>query len=130
MSAPEACIESRTYRVSTDKQDVARQEFDIEDNRERHGYTVLRQIRIKISGTKVMTHEDVQGMVAALALPSVDGVSVSSIDRLFRPEDFSFLLLQEFHKLETTTSNTLKTYYRRIDRSKPAVESLTGKRHS
>ena len=30
--------------------------------------------------------------------------------------------------METTTSDTLKTYYRRIDRSKPAVESLTGKR--
>ena len=30
--------------------------------------------------------------------------------------------------METTTSDTLKTYYRRIDRSKSAVESLTGKR--
>jgi hypothetical protein len=30
--------------------------------------------------------------------------------------------------METTTSDTLKTYYRRIDRSKPAVESLTGNR--
>jgi hypothetical protein len=30
--------------------------------------------------------------------------------------------------METTTCDTLKTYYRKIDHSKPAVESLTGKR--
>jgi hypothetical protein len=49
-------------------------------------------------------------MVAALALPSVDGVSVSSIDRLFRPEDFSFLLLQEFHKHRKVIISTKEGY--------------------
>lgn len=83
-------------RVSTDRQDTARQEFDLADNRARFPMQVVRSIAIKISGTKVMSNDDVQQMM--VELPRVDGVSVSSIDRLFRPNDFSFLLLQEFHK--------------------------------
>ena len=83
-------------RVSTDRQDTERQEFDLSDNRARFAVQVVRSIAVKVSGTKVMSNEDVQQMMAEL--PKVDGVSVSSIDRLFRPDDFSFLLLQEFHQ--------------------------------
>jgi hypothetical protein len=83
-------------RVSSDKQDVARQEFDAQENREQHNLNVLRTIRIKISGTLVMTHPEVKQMVAELSYPAVDGISVSAIDRLFRPKDFQSLQMFQF----------------------------------
>jgi DNA invertase Pin-like site-specific DNA recombinase len=97
-------------RVSTDKQDLTRQEFDLADNREKFGLNVLRTIRIKISGTKVLTNEDVQLMIEQLSHPGLDAVSCSAIDRLFRPEDFSFLLLQEFHKQHKAIISTKEGY--------------------
>ena len=83
-------------RVSSDKQDVARQEFDTKENREQQALSVLRTIRIKISGTEVMTHAEVQQMVAELSHPGVDGISVSAIDRLFRPKDYRALDVLQF----------------------------------
>jgi len=85
-------------RVSSDKQDVARQEIDVADNREQHSLNVLRTIRLKISGTVVLTNKDVQRMIAELSTPGVDGVSISAIDRLFRPKDYiSMVMLQYFY---------------------------------
>jgi len=83
-------------RVSSDKQDVARQEFDSLENREGYNLNVLRTIRIKISGTLVMTHPEVQQMLAELSHPGVDGISISAIDRLFRPKDFQSLQMFQF----------------------------------
>src|SRR5215831_5756340 len=85
-------------RVSTDKQDVKRQEYDLEWNREKYGLNVLWTIRLKISGTEVAFNEDVQQMTEALTRPGVDGISVSALDRLMRPKDYDISLLQVFHK--------------------------------
>ena len=83
-------------RVSSDKQDVTRQEFDMEQNREDHHLNVLRTIRLKISGTLVMTHPEVQQMIAELSRPGVDAISISAIDRLFRPKDYESLKMFDF----------------------------------
>jgi len=81
-------------RVSSDRQDVERQEYDVNENRVQHSLNVLRTIRIKISGTLVMTHDEVRAMIESLRDPGVHGVSVSAIDRIFRPKDFNLEILQ------------------------------------
>jgi len=83
-------------RVSSDKQDVERQEYDVRENREQYGLNVLRQVRLKISGTLVMTSPEVQQMIRELSQPGVDGVSLSALDRLFRPKDFDIKMFQFF----------------------------------
>jgi DNA invertase Pin-like site-specific DNA recombinase len=83
-------------RVSSDRQDVQRQEYDTADNREQHGLNALRAIRIKISGTLVMTHPEVQLMLEQLSDPNVHGISVSAIDRVFRPRDYNLEILKFF----------------------------------
>jgi DNA invertase Pin-like site-specific DNA recombinase len=83
-------------RVSSDRQDVARQEDDAAENREQFELTVLRTIRIKISGTLVMGNAEVQAMLAQLSDPKVDGISVSAIDRIFRPKDFESMRILQF----------------------------------
>ena len=98
-------------RVSSDKQDVERQEYDVAENRERHNLNVLRAIRLKISGTKVLTNEDVQQMIAELSHPGVDGVSLSCIDRLLRPKDFDALrMLQYFFDEKKAIISTKEGY--------------------
>jgi len=86
-------------RVSTDQQELKRQAADLKRNREQFNLETLRTIRVKVSGTKVMSNEDVKRMYAELSDPAVDGVSVSAIDRLFRPKDFAQIsdVLQFFH---------------------------------
>lgn len=106
--APKSLKVFEFKRVSTDRQDTERQDFDLSDNRARFPMQVVRSIAVKVSGTKVMTNDAVQQMMAEL--PKVDGVSVSSIDRLFRPDDFSFLLLQEFHKHRKVIISTKENY--------------------
>jgi DNA invertase Pin-like site-specific DNA recombinase len=99
MAAPEMKTTLKVIemlRVSSDKQDVARQEFDVAENRDEHNLNVLRTIRLKISGTLVMTHPDVQQMIAEIAQAGVDGVSISAIDRLFRPKDYESLKMFDF----------------------------------
>lgn len=98
-------------RVSSDKQDVARQEYDTAENREQFNLNVLRTIRLKISGTKVLTNEDVQHMIEELQRPGVDAVSISAIDRLFRPQDYEgLLMLQYFHKHRKALISTKEGY--------------------
>jgi DNA invertase Pin-like site-specific DNA recombinase len=100
MAAPEQQLRkmnvNEMLRVSSDKQDVARQEDDVDENREQFHLNVLRTIRIKISGTLVMTHPEVQQLIKELSDPRVDGISVSAIDRLFRPKDFKSMELLQF----------------------------------
>jgi Resolvase, N terminal domain/Recombinase len=81
-------------RVSSDRQDVDRQEYDVAENRKEYNLNVLRTIRIKISGTKVMKHPDVKQLITDLSEPAVDAISLSALDRLFRPNDFNFEILQ------------------------------------
>jgi hypothetical protein len=83
-------------RVSSDRQDVERQEYDVAENREKFDLNVLRTIRLKISGTLAMTDPEVQQMIADLAQPGVDAVSISAIDRLFRPRDYKSVAIYEF----------------------------------
>jgi hypothetical protein len=98
-------------RVSTDRQDKARQDFDLADNRARFNLNVLRTISIKVSGTKVLTNEDVQCMMAELSHPGVDGISTSAIDRIFRPKDYEgVLMLQYFHANKKVIVSTKEGY--------------------
>lgn len=74
-------------RVSTNKQDLERQEYDLADNRAEYNLNPLQQFLIKESGEKVLKTEDIERLVAELKRPGVDGVSVSAIDRIARPQD-------------------------------------------
>lgn len=88
-------------RVSTDKQDLERQEFDLADNREEYNLNPLKQFQIKESGEKVLKSEDIARLVVELQKPAVDGVSVSAIDRFARPQDMiSWAFFQIFVDLK------------------------------
>src|SRR4051812_26531669 len=73
-------------RVSTDKQDVARQRTDIERLRSRFGVEVVRTLELLgVPGTATLDDMQVRQVLDDLALPDVDGIGLSSLDRLFRP---------------------------------------------
>jgi DNA invertase Pin-like site-specific DNA recombinase len=74
-------------RVSTDGQDVARQRSDIEKLKKLHSLEIIRTLElIGISGTTTLSNEEVQQVLREVQQPGVDGLAVSSVDRLFRPQ--------------------------------------------
>jgi DNA invertase Pin-like site-specific DNA recombinase len=74
-------------RVSTDDQDVARQRTDIEKLKKK--YPEIRIVRIVelvgVSGTATLENKHVQKILTELQDPNVQGIAISSLDRLFRP---------------------------------------------
>jgi DNA invertase Pin-like site-specific DNA recombinase len=78
-------------RVSTDRQETERQRFDLADNCERFDLEVVETVRLKISGTKVNTKPDWQRMLDSMKSADRDGINISALDRLFRPEDFAII---------------------------------------
>jgi DNA invertase Pin-like site-specific DNA recombinase len=77
-------------RVSTDAQDVARQDADLERNRIAFGLTVERTVPLEgVSGRKVRKHDEMKQILADLKRPDIAGVSMSALDRLFRMERFA-----------------------------------------
>jgi DNA invertase Pin-like site-specific DNA recombinase len=76
-------------RVSTDKQDTMRQRRDLQRLTERYGLTIERTLELHgVSGTKTLDNLEVQRLLDDLEDPSIDGLAVSSIDRLLRPKRF------------------------------------------
>jgi DNA invertase Pin-like site-specific DNA recombinase len=76
-------------RVSTDAQDTARQRRDLQRLTERHGLVIVRTLELHgVSGTKTLDNSEVQKLLDDLNDPSIDGLAVSSIDRLLRPKRF------------------------------------------
>ena len=73
-------------RVSGDQQDVLRQRSDIERIQKRFGAAIVRTVElVGVSGTETLNDEQVQRIIAELNDPAIDGVALSSLDRLFRP---------------------------------------------
>ena len=73
-------------RVSGDKQDVLRQRNDIERLRKTFGATIIRTVElVGVSGTETLNSEEVQRIITELGDPNMDGIGISSLDRLFRP---------------------------------------------
>jgi DNA invertase Pin-like site-specific DNA recombinase len=73
-------------RVSTDRQDVARQRSDMERLKARFGVNVIRTLELHgVSGTATLEDAQVQQLLNDQALASVDGIGVSALDRLLRP---------------------------------------------
>jgi DNA invertase Pin-like site-specific DNA recombinase len=73
-------------RVSTDKQDIKRQEADIDRIIKKYGAEIVRVIPLEgVSGTATLTNEQVQQVLRELENPDIDGLGLSSLDRLFRP---------------------------------------------
>jgi DNA invertase Pin-like site-specific DNA recombinase len=88
-------------RVSTNKQDLERQEYDLADNRAEYNLNPLQKFSIKESGEKVLKSEDIARLREELKKPAVDGVSVSAIDRFARPQDMiSWAFFQVFIDLK------------------------------
>ena len=79
-------------RVSTEKQDLERQQFDLADNRARYNLDPIRTVELKVSGTQVGTEEDWLRMIADMERPDNDGISLCALDRLFRPGDFRCMM--------------------------------------
>jgi DNA invertase Pin-like site-specific DNA recombinase len=54
-----------------------------------------------------MTHPEVQQMIAELSRSAVDAISISAIDRLFRPKDYDsigmFQFFMKYQKLIVST---------------------------
>jgi hypothetical protein len=73
-------------RVSTDKQDIKRQEKDIERIVQKYGAEIVRVIPLEgVSGTATLDDSQVQQILDELQNPDIDGLGLSSLDRLFRP---------------------------------------------
>jgi site-specific DNA recombinase len=95
MSTSKRVIE--VERVSTNRQDCERQRADLNRNKASYGLTVLRTLRLEVSGRMVLSNRDMQRVLADLRRPDVDGVSISALDRLFRLNRFSdFAILDHF----------------------------------
>ena len=76
-------------RVSTDKQDTLRQRRDLQRLTDRYGLVIVRTLEQHgVSGTKTLDNAEVQRLLDDLNDPSIDGLAVSSIDRLLRPKRF------------------------------------------
>jgi DNA invertase Pin-like site-specific DNA recombinase len=75
-------------RVSTDRQETERQKYELDDNVEQFDLEVVGTVRLKISGTKVNTQDDWTQMLDRMRMLDRDGINISALDRLFRPEDF------------------------------------------
>lgn len=88
-------------RVSTDHQDVKRQQADAVKNWARHKLHNVGTVTIEgVSGTETLTNTQVLGVLARLTETGVDGVAMSAIDRLFRPaKEFGHMaILDKFVK--------------------------------
>lgn len=103
---------SNFERVSTDRQETERQRFDLADNVEEYSLDVVDTVRVKISGTKVNTVADWKEMLERLKSPDRDGINISALDRLFRPEDFAIIgealqVFRDYKKVIVSTKERL-----------------------
>lgn len=99
-------------RVSTDRQETERQQYDLADNVEQFNLEVVETVRMKISGTKVNTRIDWQNMLERVKRPDRDGINLSALDRLFRPEDFAIIgealqVFKDYKKVIVSTKEGL-----------------------
>jgi site-specific DNA recombinase len=86
-------------RVSTDHQEMDRQQTDLERVKRAHGLDLIRTIPLKdVSGRTVLDNIEVQRMLADLKRPDITGVAVSALDRLFRPERFGDFAILDFFR--------------------------------
>jgi hypothetical protein len=113
MTVPAAERRLRTVefeRVSSDKQELRRQAADLKRNRAQYSLEAVRTFSVKVSGTKVMSNSDVRRMYAEMSDPNIDGISVSAIDRIFRPKDFAQIseVLQFFHTHKKVIVSTVE----------------------
>lgn len=85
-------------RVSTDAQDVARQRTDVKKVQSKFDINVNSATELHgVSGTATLNHTQVQQILTDLARPDIDGLIVSSLDRLFRPKRYGhFAILDTF----------------------------------
>jgi DNA invertase Pin-like site-specific DNA recombinase len=87
-------------RVSTDKQDVQRQRRDVDAAAKAHDLKIARTLEFEgLSGTKMLTNTEVRRVLNDLSRPDIDGIVVSSIDRLIRPDTLGSLsIFDSFQK--------------------------------
>jgi DNA invertase Pin-like site-specific DNA recombinase len=85
-------------RVSTDKQDLARQRTDLERIQLSYPVKFLRIEEISdVSGRHVMSDPQIQGILRDMEQSRADGIGISALDRLFRPDRYeSFAILDIF----------------------------------
>ncbi|HEY1861521.1 MAG TPA: recombinase family protein, partial [Gemmataceae bacterium] len=82
-------------RVSTCKQDLERQELDLEDNREEFGLEPIKTFWLKESGEKVLSTKEWAEVEAELKRVRPDVLSVSAVDRIARPQN-----MQDFARFQ------------------------------
>lgn len=81
-------------RVSTDLQDCERQRRDIAAAARAHNLTIIRTLELEgLSGTKMLSNAEVGRVLDDLSRSDVDGVCISSIDRLTRPGELGHLAI-------------------------------------
>jgi DNA invertase Pin-like site-specific DNA recombinase len=69
------------------QQDVKRQRLDLEKLKKTHGLEIVRVLELEgVSGTTMLTNEQVQQVLREVAQPGIDGLCCSAIDRLARPQ--------------------------------------------
>jgi DNA invertase Pin-like site-specific DNA recombinase len=74
-------------RVSTDKQDLEKQAEENEEVRQEHDLVVVGTLRLRgVSGTSMLSNEQVQQILRELQQPHISGLICPAVDRLFRPQ--------------------------------------------
>lgn len=98
-------------RVSTAEQDMARQLVDIHRICQRENLNMIELVEAPdVRGKDIAEHPSVFGLIRALETGAIDGVVVSELSRLVRPEDMDFGLariIKEHRKLVWDTSGVL-----------------------
>jgi len=90
--APKRLRVTNFRRVSTTRQENERQKYDLLDNEEQFNLEVMDTIELKVSGPKVRKSKEWVDMIASMKIPDYrDGINISALDRLLRPEDFDII---------------------------------------
>ena len=75
-------------RVSTNKQDIARQRTDIEKLMKWYDLDIIRTLElVRVSGTATLDDKQVLQVLREVEQSGVDGLAASAVDRLARPQE-------------------------------------------
>ncbi|MCZ6786310.1 MAG: recombinase family protein [Planctomycetota bacterium] len=90
-------------RVSTpgqakeDRGGIAGQRADIARLALQHGFTLVSEVEIQVSGTRVLENAEFRALLDRIQDPEIEAVVCADLDRLLRPEDFgSYIVFSYF----------------------------------
>ena len=97
-------------RVSTNKQDIARQRTDIEKLMKWYDLDIIRTLElVRVSGTATLDDKQVLQVLREVEQSGVDGLAASAVDRLARPQEGKHYGIVDGFKHARKTSGPWRT---------------------